>query len=337
MSDNLKKYNQIIKSNTNFLLNTNRIDHIDFTIELNRYLIELKNLMSFDSVLILQPLNLDNRLESFISNLEQDYSDLAVILKMDREARTKLLNGLSELTEYGERVGEYFSMFDSSVFKQIIAYPIINTNQFNIGNGGVFYLNKENSFNLDPLMSEAITIISETITLAYSSYRKKQLYDSSYSIFQATQESSKSAVCIYKEVGIVIFANKYFYELLGKTEEEVFGKKVMDVLNLKNHKTLKDLQTVSEIPNKKLLDDSDAMYSELTKENNEKIFVRKYYKPITLENKWHRMLVLEDITQELENIDSVELSGYYDSLTGLKNRNYFQRDSVGCLPKRNCL
>jgi len=221
-------------------------------------------------------------------------------------------------------------LFDNSVFKQIIAYPIINANQFNFGNGGVFFLNKENSFNLDPLMSKAITIISETITLAYSSYREMQLYDSSYNIFQAAQESSKSAVCIYKEVGIVIFpvfANKYFYELLGKTAEEVFGKKVMDVLNLKNHKTLKDLQTVSEIPNKKLLDDSDAMYSELTKENNEKIFVGKYYKPITLENKWHRMLVLEDITQELENIDSVELSGYYDSLTGLKNRNYFQRDS----------
>ncbi len=327
MRDNLTKYEQIIRSNTNFLLNVNRIEHIDFPTELNRYLVELKTLMAFDTVLVLQPLNLDSRLESFISNLEQDYSDLAVIRKMDKPDRANALNSITRLTEYGVGVGEYFPMFNETVFKQIIAYPIINANQFNIGNGGVFFLNKEDSFDLNPLMSEAITVVSETITLAYNSYRKKQLYDSSYSIFQATQESTKSAVCIYKSEGIIVFANKYFYELLGKTEEDVLGKKIMNVLNLKEHTTLKDLQTVSGIPNKKLLDDGDAMYSELTKENGEKVFVRKYYKPITLENLWHKMLVLEDITQELENMDSVELSGYYDSLTGLKNRNYFQRDA----------
>ncbi len=51
MKDNLNKYEQIIKANTNFLLNANRIDHVDFTTELNRYLIELKNLMEFDTIL----------------------------------------------------------------------------------------------------------------------------------------------------------------------------------------------------------------------------------------------------------------------------------------------
>ncbi len=331
MRENLTKYEQIINSNTSFLLNVNRIEHNDFTTELNRYLIELKSLMAVDTVLVLQPLNLDNRLESFISNLEQDYSDLAFIHKMDKPARANALNSITSLTEYGDTIGEYFPMFNKAVFKQIIAYPIINANQLNTDNGGVFFLNKEGRFDLNPLMSKALTVVSETITLAYNSYRKMQLYDSSYSIFQVTQESSRSAVCIYKVEGIIVFANKYFYELIGKTEEDVFGKSIIDILNLKGHTTLKDLQIVSEIPNKKLLDESNAMYSELTKENGEMIFVRKYYKPITLENSWYRMLVLEDITQELENIDNVELSGYYDSLTGLKNRNYFQRDAVHLL------
>jgi len=91
MRNNIEKYEQIIKSNTNFLFNANRVKHIEFTSELNRYLIELKNLMVFDTVLVLQPLNLDSRLESFISNLNQDNSDLAVICKMDNPSRLKIL------------------------------------------------------------------------------------------------------------------------------------------------------------------------------------------------------------------------------------------------------
>lgn len=319
-------YNDIIQSNTEFLAEINRSKHEEFTKILVKYLNKLKGMFNFDTILTLQPLILDRRLESFVSNFENDYSAISIIREMDAPTRAGILNSVNELTEFGALKNTAFPFFDPAIFSQVIVHPIMNAYNFSFGNGGIFFLNKNTYFELTPYMKRAIASVSETIALAYNNYRKSQMYNTSYSIFQIMQASSKTAVCVYKHHGIIIFANKYFYELIDKSEEETFGENIMDVMKMKNHNSIGDLHTLSFIPNLKLVKDDEAMYGELIKQNGETVFIRKYYRPIELENQWYKMLLLEDITQELANIDSIELSSFYDVLTGLKNRNYFQKD-----------
>lgn len=321
-------YEEIIKLNTNFLITINNSEHQEFPNITENYLSELKEILGFDYIVILQPLLLTSMLENLCctKSVDEKKSLFKLISGVNVKKRTDILNSIEKNVEYCSTTKKTFPLFNELIYKQVITYPIINTYKFNTINGGIFFLNKTVKFDLTDEMAEIITIVSESITVAYNSCRKNQLFNSHYSILQNTNISSNNAICIYSYDGFVVFVNNPFLSLIGKSESEVLGYKILDIINLKNHNELKDFNSVSDVPNPKIIVDREAMYVELIKPNEENTILRKYYKPISLEEKWYRMIILEDMSKELENIDTIELSSFIDSLTGLKNRNYFQKN-----------
>jgi len=319
-------YKSISEASSRYLVDLNRGEHSDFPPLLIEFLTKLKYILNFDKILVVQPLIMDNRLESFVSGPGNDYSSLDKLRNMEYSERARLLNSLDGLSEFSETNGREFQMFEKRIWHQVIAYPIVNTKEISDVRGGVFFLNKEADFELDELMRKGITLASETIATTFKGYRVNQIYSNTYSMFQVMQESSKSAVCVYTPRGVIVFCNKYFSELTGIENSTIPNRNIVDVLKLKGHNTPQDYHRVSSETHPVLMRDEDAMYCEQILEDGNTLPLRKYCKAIVLEKKKYWTLVLEDLTDELSNINRIEMSGNHDALTGLGNRTLFQKE-----------
>jgi predicted signal transduction protein with EAL and GGDEF domain len=99
------------------------------------------------------------------------------------------------------------------------------------------------------------------------------------------------------------------------------------VLPLEGHNTSRDYALVTKSPEslpKGLLEnDPNAMYVDFAGEDGTKRILKKYFSTVYESPTIFRMVILEDITEELDNIEKIRFQGYHDSLTGLHNRNYF--------------
>ena len=323
--------NYIVEASSNFLHDFNRSTHEEFPGTIVGYLTEVKQRLGFDMILVVQPLMMDNRLESFVSGPGQDYSSLGLLRNMDYEERVRVLGSLKDLTEFSDRTGMTYPMFDRNIFRQVIAYPIKNIRNVSVINGGVFFLNKGKLIDIDETIRKSVILAGECIATVFNSYRKNQLYLTSYSIFQSMQESSQRAVCVYSTRGVIVFINKFFAELVGMEEADILDKNITDVLKLKDHVTPQDYHQVSSRPNIKLFSSEGAMYCEQTREDGTTLPLRKFCTTLALERKKYWMIVLEDLTREIKNIDFLEMSGLHDILTGLGNRSLFQKDAVEIL------
>ncbi|MBN1623464.1 MAG: diguanylate cyclase [Clostridia bacterium] len=328
MKDSHDTHNLIVESNSRFLYNFNRGIHEDFPSLIVDYLTKLKTILGFNMILIVQPLMMDNRLESFVSGPGADYSSLGLLRNMNYEERVRVLRSLTELSEYSDKNNTEYPMFDKNIFKQVIAYPIKNIRSISEINGGIYFLNKKSDFVIDDFMKKSLVLAGESIAAAFNSYRKNQQYLTSYSIFQSMQQSTGRAVCVYSPRGVIVFINKYFAEMVGRDEEDLLNKNIMDVFKLKGHSTVQDYHFFSDEPNPKLPKEEDAMYCQHLTSDGRKLYLRKYCSTLDLERKKYWMIVLEDLESELRNIDFLEMSGNHDTLTGLGNRSLFKKEAV---------
>ncbi|MBN2853220.1 MAG: diguanylate cyclase, partial [Clostridia bacterium] len=329
-NDNTIKIKEAV---TKFLHQINIGNHQDVLPVINQYINEFKKLLGVDYIIVVFPLLLIKRYEEIHSEIEQ--TELENFLNFSRNIpyaeKKSFLDSINEpfLTNHDSSNRVLF--FDYNIYKEILSYPLFTMYQSEAGNGSIYFINNNIKFELNSSLMDNTATIVEALTIVLNRYRLFQLNSMHYEILHETQITSKNAVCIYTFDGNILFINKPFAEMFHVNEDEIIGEKLMDYVKLKNHHSVNDYSVISSVFNSKLLSEKGAMYVETIEDGKPNRFLRKHYLPISIENKWYRMITLEDVSQELENIDVIEYSSFHDTLTGLKNRNYFDKNSSNIL------
>ncbi len=325
---------KISKENTmdlisSFFIEINKTDESEAANILKKHIGIFADYIGVDFIMLLQPIVLLERHEFLYSPIsEEDRIKLVKdFQKLGHRRRVEFLSTYETLTHITDSKNNTTPLIDSNIFKHIYIYPIINKYKNEIGNGGIFYVNKNHEIEMDELTRESMTHISESIMIVYNKYRLYEMYKYNSDMIEKMQASLNSAFFIFDYEGILHEVNKAFTRLVEKPEEECLGHSVFEVLALDNHNTSRDYAIVSKDPSTLPEDipgkDPNAMYVDYVKEDGTHLILKKYFTTIYKEPTIFRMVILENITDELNNMEKMRFQGYHDALTGLHNRNYF--------------
>lgn len=322
-----------------FFMETNKTGEEATETIMKKHIKIFADYIGFDFIMLLQPLVLLERHEFLYSPFPDSERRKIVkdLRKLGHRKRMEYLSMYSELTHITESKNNTTPLLDSEVYRHIYIYPIINMYKNDLGNGGIFYVNRTGEISMDGTTRESITLISESIMLVYNKYRLYEMYKYGNDMIKKIQSSMNSAFVTFDSEGIIHEVNTAFTILVQKPENECVGQSVFEVLPLDGHKTSRDYALVTKtpesLPEGLLENDPNAMYVDFTEEDGTKRILKKYFTTVYESPTIFRMVILEDITEELDNIEKIRFQGYHDSLTGLHNRNYFNTISeklTGC-------
>ncbi|SHG24706.1 GGDEF and EAL domain-containing protein [Ornithinibacillus halophilus] len=127
---------------------------------------------------------------------------------------------------------------------------------------------------------------------------------------------STEGVLMYGEKNI-LDCDSVFADMFGYTPEELQGKPISDIINLKNKNSTKTEESHLQNGNQ----------FELTgiRKDGKKIYIDLIEYPYTSHGKIIRIASVKNITERVENENRIEYMAFYDELTDLPNRNFFHK------------
>ncbi|RPF52274.1 sensor domain-containing protein [Aquisalibacillus elongatus] len=114
----------------------------------------------------------------------------------------------------------------------------------------------------------------------------------------------------------IVDCDQAFASLSGYNRSELLGQSILDLIHPNDHqKMIKSIQSTHNAPYtvKGIRKDDSVIYTEIVPET------------LQIEENSMRIAVVRNITERIENEKQIEFMAYYDELTDLPNRNYFQK------------
>lgn len=114
----------------------------------------------------------------------------------------------------------------------------------------------------------------------------------------------------------IIDCDQAFASLSGYEREELLGMSILDLIHPKDHgKMIKSMQSIKHAPYtvKGIKKDGSIIYAEIVPET------------LDVNDGELSIAMIRNITERIENEKQIEFMAYYDELTDLPNRNYFQK------------
>ncbi|TFB14070.1 EAL domain-containing protein [Filobacillus milosensis] len=114
----------------------------------------------------------------------------------------------------------------------------------------------------------------------------------------------------------IVDCDQSFASLTGYSRSELLGKSFLTLVHPNDHaKMIKSIKSTHNSPYrvKGILKNGSDIYAEIIPET------------VQLKDKELRVAVVRNITERVENERQIEFMAYYDELTDLPNRNYFQK------------
>ena len=303
------------------------ITHSNHTFEIiKEYLEKFRKLLDLDIVFILQPIIIGGMhvLEIVTKNNDEYDNDYAkkYLIKYGYAKRVKLINEVTGINEYNNEKNIESPLIDFGKYKHSVVLSLNNILRNDGGNGVLVLANKTNEINKTEIFYDLLENLRETISLSLNNDRYKTLLKRESDFIQKSFNNLRDAICIFDNKGIIIKINKAFTNLTGVIKEKAVGSSIFKVLQLKNHSKIVDYLKVYE---KDIIDkeNSNNMYVKYEKNDGSIVILKKYFSNITEKYDLFHMLMLEDITQEINQFEEMKFIGLHDSLTGLYNRNYY--------------
>lgn len=152
-------------------------------------------------------------------------------------------------------------------------------------------------------------------------YKEKELLD-------ITLESIGDGVVTTDETGIITRINKAALTVLGWELHEVIGKKFGDALKMQNENNGEPVPSIVETVLRTGNIQELANHTELICKNGMRIPIEDSAAPILDEKgKLHGVVVVfRDVSLAREKKKRIEFLSYHDSLTGLYNRGFYQKE-----------
>ena len=151
--------------------------------------------------------------------------------------------------------------------------------------------------------------------------KKEEELAESAAQYQTLVEKSAQAVYISQE-GKYQYVNKQLMEMTGYSEKELLSMSYDQLLDEESINLI--LKRVDAFLNGK---DNGSQEINIIKKDNSKLIVELRSSIITYKNKPALMGTLLDITEKKKALEMVNHLAYYDTLTGLPNRNLFYKES----------
>ncbi|MFD2639731.1 EAL domain-containing protein [Piscibacillus salipiscarius] len=114
----------------------------------------------------------------------------------------------------------------------------------------------------------------------------------------------------------IIDCDQAFASLSGYNREELLGTNILDLIASQDHeKMIRSIESTANKPYsvKGVKKDGSVIYVEIVPET------------LDIEEGQIRVAIIRNITERVENEKQIEFMAYYDELTDLPNRNYFQK------------
>ncbi|WP_188205623.1 EAL domain-containing protein [Alkalibacillus aidingensis] len=117
--------------------------------------------------------------------------------------------------------------------------------------------------------------------------------------------------------GKIVDCDFAFSSMIGYKRSELVGMSVFDLVHKEDHQTLYEHMQQwhhdTPYPLRGFKKDGTTIYAEILPE------------PVNDDNNHLRVAIVRNITERVENEKQIEFMAYYDALTDLPNRNYFQK------------
>lgn len=154
--------------------------------------------------------------------------------------------------------------------------------------------------------------------------RDFDLKEKSYNEFIKTMVDIIPVPLFFKDrTGRYLGCNKAFEEFLGKSKEEIIGKTVFEISKKNNAETYEDMDQL-------LLNNPGTQTYEYEYENSNNELKYVVFKKVTYNNSVGEVNgiigIVNDITEIKKRETELEEKSFFDSLTGIFNRRYFDEN-----------
>lgn len=320
---NYKKLTNLVIEFQNKIIQHEKGDLIQI---IDTYLQKFRMLLHFDAIIILQTILVGEAHDMIYSykntkdfHKQKDYLILNGFIKRQAE-----INKISKLQLYNKKTQGNSTIIDFEIYIDSIVIPLMNTYKNNFINGVIIFSNKKDNIILDKLLTDTLSIISNTITLAFHKRRLTYLIKRENQFIDASFNTLNHAMCIFDNNGKIIRINSAFSRLTGLTESNVLGFIILDILKLKDHNHISDYSKISDETLEKNANNQNNMYVKYKDNNGNVKILKKNFNNVVYDKIVYNLLVLEDITSEILRLNDINFKGIHDALTGLYNRNFYQ-------------
>ena len=154
--------------------------------------------------------------------------------------------------------------------------------------------------------------------------RDFDIKEKSYNEFIKTMVDIIPVPLFYKDRnGSYLGCNKAFEDFIGKSKEEIIGKTVYEISKKKNAETYEDMD-------QQLFDNPGTQTYEYEYENSNNEMKYVIFKKVTYNNSLGEVNgiigIINDITEIKKRETELEEKSFFDSLTGIFNRRYFDEN-----------
>jgi len=292
---------------------------------IDRYLQKFRTLLHFDAIIVLQTILVGEAHDMIYSYKDEkdflkqkEYLIINGFIKRQAE-----INNINKLQLYNKEVIEKSTIIDFEMYVDSIVIPLMNTYKNNYKNGVIIFSMKKDNIILDKLLIDTLSIISNTITLAFHKRRLNYLINRENQFIDASFNTLNHAMCIFDNDGKIIRINGAFSRLTGLVESNVLGFRIFDILKLKDHNNISDFSSVSDESLANTTNNQMDMYVKYKNSNGNIKILKKNFHNIVYDKIVYNLLILEDITSEFLRLNDINFKGIHDALTGLYNRNFY--------------